>query len=104
MIAAGRSPVKTSTWCSSVGSWMISASGSSTGSRARISLSSMRQNAITGAPMRSEPKLGKACAYLPSRKAATESISAAVTTPWPPRPWIRIWNMSLSSALLPLRF
>ena len=41
-------PLKRSTWCSSVGSWMISASGSSTGSRSRIALSSMRQNAITG--------------------------------------------------------
>ena len=56
------------------------------GSRSRISLSSMRQNATTGAPMRSEPKLGNACACLPSRNAATDSISAAVTTPWPPRP------------------
>src|SRR5919106_4620233 len=26
-------------------------------------------------------------------KAAIESISAAVTTPWPPRPWMRNWNM-----------
>ena len=41
---------------------MISASGSSTGSRSRIGLSSMRQNAITGAPIRSEPKLGNAWA------------------------------------------
>ena len=31
--------------------------------------------------MRSEPKVGKACACLPSSKAAIESISAAVTTP-----------------------
>jgi hypothetical protein len=41
---------------------MISASGCITGSRNRISRTSMRQNAITGAPMRSEPKLGNACA------------------------------------------
>ena len=68
---------------------MISASGSTTGSRSRISLSSMRQKAMTGAPMRSEPKLGKAWLCLPSRKAATDSISALETTPWPPRPWMR---------------
>jgi hypothetical protein len=43
-------------------SWMINASGSITGSRERIGSSPMRQKAITGAPMRSEPKLGKACA------------------------------------------
>ena len=29
-----------------------------------------------------------------SVKAATASSSAAVTTPWPPRPWNRTWNMS----------
>ena len=29
----------------------------------------------------------------PSSKAAIESISAAVTTPWPPRPWMRTWNI-----------
>jgi leucyl aminopeptidase len=40
----------------------------------------------TSEQVRSEPKLGNACAYFPSRKAATESNSAAVTTPWPPRP------------------
>jgi len=32
------------------------------GSRKRIGLSSMRQKAIAGAPMRSDPKLGNACA------------------------------------------
>ena len=46
--------------------------------------------ATTGAPVRSEPKLGNACAQWPSVKAATLSISAAVTTPCPPRPWILI--------------
>ncbi len=46
----------------------------------------------TGAPVRSEPKVGNACAWRPSSKAATESISAAVTTPWPPRPWILTAN------------
>jgi succinate dehydrogenase/fumarate reductase cytochrome b subunit len=53
----------------------------------------MRQNAITGAPMRSEPKLGKACACRPSRKAATDSTSAPDTTPWPPRPCMRTCSM-----------
>src|ERR1700693_2965412 len=62
---------------------MINASGSSTGSRSRISLS----------PRRSEPRLGKACAWRPSRNAATESISAPETTPCPPRPCMRTWNM-----------
>ena len=33
----------------------------------RIVVSSMRQNDTTGAPMRSEPKLGNACACRPSR-------------------------------------
>ena len=74
---------------------MISASGSMTGSRSRISLSSMRQNAITGAPMRSEPKLGNACAWRPSRNAATDEHSAPETTPCPPRPWMRTWNIAL---------
>jgi hypothetical protein len=60
---------------------MMSASGSMIGSRRRISLSAMRQKATTGAPVRSEPKLGKACAWRPSSKAAMDSISAAVTTP-----------------------
>ena len=55
--------------------------------------SSIRQNATTGAPVRSDPNVGNACAYRPSSKAATESSSAAVTTPCPPRPWMRIWNM-----------
>ena len=50
----------------------------------------IRAKATTGAPVRSEPKLGKACAWRPSWKAATAIISAAVTTPWPPRPWMRI--------------
>ena len=57
------------------------ASGAMIGSRKRISLVSIRQKATTGAPVRSEPKLGKAWACLPSRKAAMESISAPVTTP-----------------------
>jgi hypothetical protein len=34
----------------------------------------MRQNATTGAPVRSEPKLGKAWAHRPSRKPATEQL------------------------------
>ncbi len=64
-----------------------------TGSRTRMGLSSIRQNDTTGAPVRSEPKLGNACACRPSANAAADSSSAAVTTPWPPRPWIRISNM-----------
>jgi hypothetical protein len=48
----------------------------------------MRQKATTGAPVRAEPKLGNACACLPSRTGATDGISAAVTTPGPPRPRI----------------
>jgi hypothetical protein len=71
-------------------SWTIRASGFITGSRSLISLSSMRQKAMTGAPMRSEPKLGKACEYMSSWKAATDSISALETTPWPPLPCMRI--------------
>jgi hypothetical protein len=59
----------------------------------RIGLSSIRQNDITGAPIRSEPKLGNACACRPSRNAASASSSAALTTPWPPRPWNRTWNI-----------
>ena len=47
--------------------------------------------------MRSEPKLGKACAWRPSVNAATERISAAVTTPWPPRPWMRTWNIVVAA-------
>ena len=47
----------------------------------RISASSMRQNATTGAPVRSEPNVGNACACRPSSNAATERSSAAVTTP-----------------------
>jgi hypothetical protein len=38
-------------------------------------------NATTGAPVRSDPKLGKACACRSSRNAATDNSSAAVTTP-----------------------
>ena len=74
-------PSNTFTWCSSVGSWMISASGCITGSRVLIGCSLIRQNATTGAPVRSEPKLGNACACQPSAKAAAASSSAAVTTP-----------------------
>ena len=37
----------------------------------------------------------KGLGVLPSRKAATDSSSAAVTTPWPPRPWKRTWNIGL---------
>ena len=48
--------------------------------------------------MRSEPKLGNACAWRPSMNAASESISAAVTTPWPPRPWMRTSNIAYPSA------
>ena len=58
--------------------------------RDRIGESSIRQKDVTGAPIRSDPKLGNAYACRPSSKAATDSSSAAVTTPWPPRPWIRI--------------
>jgi hypothetical protein len=29
----------------------------------------------------------------PSLNAAAASNSAAVTTPWPPRPWNRTWNI-----------
>ena len=65
---------------------MTSASGLVTGSRLLIGASSIRQNDITGAPVRSEPKLGNACACLPSVNAAADSSSAAVTVPWPPRP------------------
>jgi hypothetical protein len=39
------------------------------------------QKDTTGESVRSEPKLGNAWACLPSRKAATDSNSAAVTTP-----------------------
>ena len=42
------------------------------GSCVRIGRSSMRQKAITGAPVRSEPKTGKAWACRPSSKAATD--------------------------------
>src|SRR6186713_1572693 len=59
----------------------------------------MRQKATTGAPVRSEPKLGNACAWRPCSKAAIETISAAVTTPWPPRPCIRICNIAFSASL-----
>ena len=79
-------PANTSIALNSVTSWTINASGAAIGSRRRISLSSIRQKETTGAPMRSEPKLGKACACFPSRNAATERTAAAVTTPWPPRP------------------
>ena len=81
----------------------MSASGRAIGSWLRIGASSMRQKATTGAPVRSEPKLGNACACRPSRNAATDSSSAAVTTPCPPRPWIRIWSIArpFSAALTP---
>ena len=68
---------------------MISASGCITGSRVLIGRSLILQKATTGAPVRSDPKLGNACAYRPSANAAAASSSAAVTTPWPPRPWMR---------------
>ena len=55
---------------------MITAWGRCTGSRSRICRSSMRQNETTGAPVRSEPKLGNACACRPSRNAA-ELLSVA---------------------------
>ncbi len=38
-----------------------------------MGLSSIRQNDITGAPIRSEPKLGNACACRPSLNAAEAS-------------------------------
>jgi hypothetical protein len=47
-----------------------------TGSRALIGLSSKRQKDTTGAPVRSEPKLGNAWAYLPSAKAGADNASA----------------------------
>src|SRR4051794_14026319 len=71
---------------------MTTARGVVTGSCERMGCSAMRQNDITGAPIRSEPKLGNAWASWPSRNAATDSNSAAVTTPWPPRPCSRISN------------
>src|SRR3954447_15629896 len=72
---------------------MIRASGSAIGSRTRIGRSLIRQNETTGAPVRSEPKLGNACACLPPSKAATDRSSAAVTTPCPPLPCMRTWKM-----------
>ncbi len=57
------------------------ASGSLTGSWVRIGLSSIRQNDITGAPIRSEPKPGDACVWRPSLSAAAASSSAAEATP-----------------------
>ena len=67
--------------------------------RVRIGASPKRQKETTGAPVRSEPKLGKACACRPSSKAATESSSAAVTTPCPPRPWMRTSKVGLSPSI-----
>ena len=81
-----RSPARTSTWRISVTSWMITASGATTGSCALIGSSDSRTNDATGAPVRSDPKLGKACACMPSTKPASASSSDAVTTPCPPRP------------------
>ena len=46
-------------------SWTMTASGSVIGSRTRITRSSIRQNATTGAPVRSEPNVGNACASRP---------------------------------------
>ena len=43
-----------------------------------------------------DPKLGIAWAQYPSTNPAMESISAAVTTPCPPRPCIRISNTAAS--------
>src|SRR5271166_399764 len=76
------------------------ASGLWIGSRSRISLSEILQKATTGAPVRSEPKLGNACACLPSVNAAAESNSAAVTVPWPPRPWNRTSNINIACFLV----
>ncbi len=56
----------------------------------------MRQKDTTGAPVRSDPKVGNAWAWRPSSNAATDSSSAAVTAPWPPRPWIRTANIAAS--------
>ena len=75
-----------------VGSWTRTASGADTGSWLRTGRSSTRTNEATGAPVRSEPKLGNACACLPSMKQDKASSSDVVTTPCPPRPWIRTWN------------
>ena len=65
-------------WCSSVASCTMSASGAWTGSRVRIRLLSILQNDSTGAPERSEPKLGNAWEQRPLRKAATDKTSAAL--------------------------
>ncbi len=74
-------PANRSTWCSSVGSCTMSASGPAIGSCVRIGWSPMRQKATTGAPVRSDPKVGYACAWRPSWKAASASSAAEVTTP-----------------------
>ncbi len=58
----------------------------STFRRSRIGFSLIRQKACTGAPRRSTPKAGNACASRPSSKAATANSSAAVTEPCPPLP------------------
>ena len=61
--------------------------GAPIGSRIRGS-PAIRRKATTGArPFGAETREGLGVA--PSMKAASESSSAAVTTPWPPRPWIR---------------
>jgi hypothetical protein len=64
-----------------VGSCTTTTSGVSTGSCERIGPTETRQNAATGAPVRSEPKLGIACATRPWSNAAVDSSSVAVTTP-----------------------
>ena len=51
-----------------VGSCTTTTSGVSTGSCERIGPTETRQNAATGAPVRSEPKLGIACATRPLSK------------------------------------
>ncbi|OPX67433.1 MAG: hypothetical protein A4E30_00015 [Methanomassiliicoccales archaeon PtaB.Bin215] len=66
-----------------------SRSGSYTWDLMLIFRSSMRAKAMTGAPRRSAPKYGKACACLPSMTAASAKVWAAMTAPCPPRPWNR---------------
>ena len=60
---------------------MISACGARIGCRVRMGAAEIRQYETTGAPVRSDPKLGKAWACRPASKAASDSTSAAVTTP-----------------------
>ena len=71
---------------------MISASGAITGSRRRISRSAMQRRATTSAPVRLKPGSGKRpqCGEGPAFEGGDQGASAPVTTPCPPRPWMRI--------------